>query len=138
MIVYQSLPDRFSDNAAHGEFLAEFNFALGRVDIDIDRSRIDFQEKAAERVAAFHQHRVIAFEEGIIQSAVFHGPAVYENMVVIASCPGNARSADESPNMNAVRAKARLAAGGLFRNALLKFRRKIERNKFDIARVEGA
>jgi hypothetical protein len=48
------------------------------VDVDIDLRRVDFHEQAADRVTAFHQRGVIAFEQGEIEAAILHRPAIDE------------------------------------------------------------
>ena len=62
METQQSFSNGLRDPAAHGLLVMEFHFAFRRVDIDIDRRRIDFQKEAAHRVTAFHERGVIAFQ----------------------------------------------------------------------------
>ena len=89
----QGFPHGLRHQPPHLSFLVEFHLALGRMDIHIHRRRIDFQKQAADRITAFHQRRVIAFQQGKIQSAILHRPAVDEQMLVLARGARNARRA---------------------------------------------
>jgi hypothetical protein len=93
----QRLPDGICHKPPHFTFLMKFHFALGRMDVDIHCGRIDFQKEAADREPPFHQRCVIPFQQRIIQPAVFHRPAIYKEVLILASSPGNARCADETP-----------------------------------------
>ena len=74
----QRLPHRLRDEPAHLEFAMELHLALGRMDVHVHGGGINFHEQAAHRIAALHQRRVIALEQGEVESAVIHGPAVHE------------------------------------------------------------
>ena len=82
MKVEERLADRLGYHAPDGLFLAEFYLAFCRVNIDIHQGGIQLEEKAAERVAAFHEHVVIAFYQGEIETPILHRPAVHEQMLV--------------------------------------------------------
>jgi len=59
--------------------------------------RIDFQEQTARPGSAFHQRRVIAFQQSEIKAAILHRAAVNEEVLLIARGAGDTRFADEAP-----------------------------------------
>ena len=83
MELEQGVAHGLGDPLAHGSFVMELHFAFGRVNVDIDFRGIGFDKEAANGVAAFHQGSVVAFEQGKIDAAVFHGPPVDENVLVL-------------------------------------------------------
>src|ERR1043166_3717921 len=93
----QGLPNGLSDEAAHFGFAMESYFAFGGMDVHVHGSRSDFEKETADRVAPFHQGGVIAFEQGEVESAIFHGAAVDERVLVLAGGPGDSWGADETP-----------------------------------------
>src|SRR6266850_3688465 len=72
----QRLPDGLRDEAAHFGFAMKFHLALGRVDIHVHRSRIDFQKQTADRIATFHQSSVIPFQQREIESSILDRTAI--------------------------------------------------------------
>ena len=56
----------------------KLHLALGRMNIDIDSSGIDFQKQAANRIATFHQGGVIAFQQREIEAAIFNRAPIDE------------------------------------------------------------
>lgn len=98
--IAQGFANGLSDEATHAGFVAEFHFAFGGVDIDVDGGGIDFEEEAADGVAAFHEGVVVAFDEGEVDASVFDGPAIDEDMLFVACGAGDAGGADESPETN--------------------------------------
>src|SRR5947207_4478759 len=59
----QRLANGLSDKPANVAFGSELHFSLGRMDVDVDRCRVNLQKKTAHRVTPFHQRRVITFEQ---------------------------------------------------------------------------
>ena len=88
------------------EFAVKFHLALGGMDVHVHGGGIDFDEQAADGIAAFHQRVMIALDERVVDAAIFHRAAVHEHKLAIAGRTGNARRTDESPN-----AKLRLCVG---------------------------
>ena len=78
-------------------FPMEFNLAFGRMNVHVHFGRIDFHQQAANRIAPFHERRVIAFQQRVIESAIFHRTAVYEEMLVLARGARNSRRTDKTP-----------------------------------------
>ncbi len=93
----QGLPHRLGHRATHVGFAMELHFAFGRVDVHIDCGGVDFQDQAADRVAAFHQRGVVTLEQREIEAAIFDGAAIDKEVLVVARGAGNARRPDESP-----------------------------------------
>jgi hypothetical protein len=83
MVIEEGLADGSRHRASDRRFLPEPDFPLGRVHIDVDFGRIDFDEEAGDRVAAFHQHGVVSLEEGVIETAILDGPTVHEEMLIL-------------------------------------------------------
>ena len=92
--VARGLGDEFSDF----KFAVEFHLALGRMDVHVHGGRINFQKQATHRIAAFHQRRVAAFDERVVDAAIFNGTAVDENELAVARCARDAGRADQPPN----------------------------------------
>ena len=109
------------------------HLALGGMDVDIDQGGIEFNEEAAERIAALHQHGVIALDEGEIESAVFDGASVHEEMLVVSSGTRHAGCADDAPNGDGLHA---FDHAGLVDGAIVDLSCEIDWNHLDIARVE--
>ena len=95
------LEEGFADGLGHhstdGPFFPEFDLALGGVDVDVDGGGVDFEEQAADGIAALHEGGVVTFDEGVIEAAVFDGAPVDEEVLLVAGRPGGARGADQSP-----------------------------------------
>ena len=72
--------NRFTDCSR----IAKTHFAFCRVNVYVDRRGIDFEKEATDRVAPFHQRRVIAFHQGEIQTAILHRAFVDEEMLILA------------------------------------------------------
>jgi hypothetical protein len=51
----QRFADGLGDGTADGHFVVEFHLAFGGVNVHVHVGWIEFDEKAADRVAAFHQ-----------------------------------------------------------------------------------
>ena len=98
MEIEQGLADGLGNEAADFGFAMEFDLALGGVDVHVHRRRRDFQKKTANRVAAFHQGSVVAFEQGEVQAAILHRAAVDKEVLVFARRARHAGSTDEPPD----------------------------------------
>ena len=84
------LRDKFSDF----KLAMKFHFSLGRMDVHVHSGGIDFEKEAADRITAFHQRRVIAFDERIVDAAIFHRSAIDENKLAVARRARNAGRTD--------------------------------------------
>ena len=80
----QSFLDGLRDEFSNLKLAVKFHFALGGMDVHVHGGGINFQEQAADRIAALHQRVVIALDERIIDAAIFHGPAVDKNKLAVA------------------------------------------------------
>src|ERR1041384_7246802 len=96
MVGEECLADGFSHRLSHGSFVMKLHLAFGGMDVHVDSGGVDFKKQAARWIAAFHQCRVIALQKSEIESAIFHGAAVHEQMLVFAIGPRHARFADEA------------------------------------------
>ena len=88
------------DELADFKLAVEFHLALGRMDVHVHGGGVNFEEQAADRIAAFHQRVVITLDEGVIDAAVFHRAAVDENELAVARRARDAGRADQPPNPN--------------------------------------
>ena len=84
--------------AADLKFPVKFHLALGRMDVHVHGGGIDFEEQAADGIAALHQRVVITFDERVVDAAIFHRAAVDENKLAIARGARDAGRTDESPD----------------------------------------
>lgn len=96
--------ERFADGLGHaaadGGLVAESHFAFLRVDVDVDRVRIDVEKEAADRMPAFHQRVVIAFGERPVEAPVFDRSPVDEDSLFVPRGAADPGGADESPNVD--------------------------------------
>ena len=98
MKAQQGFAYRLSDEPAHLGFLVKLHFAFRRMDVDVHGRGVELEKEAAHGVTAFHEGGVIALEQGEIQATVLDGPAVYEEVLVLARGPRHPGRADESPD----------------------------------------
>ncbi len=80
----QGLPDGLTHHAPHLEFAVKLHLTLGRMNVNVHIRRVEFNEQAADRVAAFHQGGVVAFEQGEIEASVLDGAAIDKEVLVFA------------------------------------------------------
>jgi hypothetical protein len=80
----QRVANGLGHEASHGGFFPELHLAFLRVDIHIDRRRIDFQEQAANGITPAHQGRVIALSQCKMEPAILDGALVDEEVLFIA------------------------------------------------------
>ena len=66
------------------ELAMKFHFALGRMNVHVHGGGINFQKQTADRITTLHQRIVIAFDQRVVDAAVFHGPPVDENELAFA------------------------------------------------------
>ena len=93
---FHGLRDEFSDF----KLAVEFHLALGGMDVHVHGGGINFEKQAANRVTAFHQRVVIAFDERVIDAAIFHGTPIHENKLAITRRARDAGRADQTPDLN--------------------------------------
>ena len=103
VVIQERFTNRLGEQMAHGPFAMEFHLALGRVDVHVHLRRIDFQKQAANRIAVFHQRRVVALQQRKVYPAIFHRAAIDEDMLVSPAGPRDARRADQSPDAQRMR-----------------------------------
>src|SRR5438477_1067295 len=66
------------DQATHKSRIAETNFALGRMDIDIDELRIAFDKQGERRMAIAGEEICVCAADRTEQKLVAHRPAIHE------------------------------------------------------------
>ena len=94
----QRFVDGLGGVLAHFKFAVKLHLALGRMNVHIYGGGGDFQEKAADRVAAFHQGIMIAFNQGVIDAAIFHRPSVDKNKLSVARGARDPGRTDQTPD----------------------------------------
>ena len=145
MELQQRLPHGLRDPLADGALVVELHLAFGGMDVHIDERGIDFEEQAADGVAAFHQRGVVALDEREVDAAILDRAAVDEDMLLVARRAGEAGCADEAPEMDCrlriadcrLRERGGCIAflGGVVRGQLF---REIDGDQLLIAAGEGA
>ena len=83
---------------SHFGFAMKFHLALGGMNVHVHGRGINFHEQTANRVTAFHQRGVVAFEQREVEAAILDRPAIHEDVLVLARGTRRARRADQSPN----------------------------------------
>jgi len=61
-----------------GPFIAEADFAFGRVDVHIDLPRVQGQQHHRDRVTPYRKQAAIRVLQAILERGVGHGTAIYE------------------------------------------------------------
>ena len=80
----QRVADGLGHEASHGGFFPELHLALLRVDVHIDRCRIDFQEQTANGITPAHQGRVIALSQCKMEPPILDRALVDEEVLFVA------------------------------------------------------
>ena len=96
MKVQQRLADGLRYQLPDVTFAMKLHFAFRRMNIDVDRGGIQFQEQATNWVAPFHQSCVISFQQSKIEPPILHRPTIDEQMVILSGCPRYTRCADKT------------------------------------------
>ncbi len=96
----QGFLDRLRDEFSDFKLAMEFHLALGGMDVHVHGGGINFEKQAADRITAFHQRIVIAFDERVIDAAIFHGPTVHKNKLAVARRARNAGRTNQTPDAN--------------------------------------
>ena len=92
------LPHRLRHEPAHVGFAMKLHLAFGGMNVHVHCRGINFQKQTADRVTAFHQRGVIAFEQREVDAAIFDRAAIHEKVLIIARRARHAGRADETPN----------------------------------------
>jgi hypothetical protein len=79
------------DELVHGARVAEADFGLGRVHIDVDQRRVDVDEQADGGLAAAVQHVAVGFAQGVGDHLVAHEAAVDEDVLAVLGFGGAGR-----------------------------------------------
>src|SRR5574343_44490 len=90
--------DGVEDELVHGARVAEADFGLGRVHIDVDQRRVDVDEQADGRLTAAVQHVAIGFAQGVADDLVAHEAAVDEDVLAVLGIGGTGRVDGEAGN----------------------------------------
>ncbi len=75
----------------HGARVAEADFGLRRVHIDVDQRRVDADKQADGGLAAAVQHVAVGFAQGVGDHLVAHEAVVYENILAVLGFGGAGR-----------------------------------------------
>ena len=113
----QSLTNGFCGQASKLSFIVKLHLALCGVNVHVHSSGINLRKQAADRISALHQGRVVAFQEGEIETAVFHRTPVNEGVVLIAGSARDPRLADKSPELEFPRGQILVGLGVLSQSA---------------------
>ena len=68
------------------------------MDVHVHSGGINFKEQAADRITALHKRIVIAFDERVVDAAIFHRSTVHEHKLALAGRAGNSGRTDQTPN----------------------------------------
>ena len=94
----QRARQRVKHELVHGARIAEAHLALGRMHVDIDARRIEFEEQHVGRLAVVMQHVLVGLAQRVRQHLVAHEAAVDEKILRIAAAvraPRQCRQAGE-------------------------------------------
>ena len=91
----ERMAQRADDQTAHQRRVAEANFGLGRMDVDIDLVGRTFEEQRDDRMAVARQHILIGTAHRTNQKPVAHRPAVHDKVLVTRQRAVQRRQADQ-------------------------------------------
>ena len=80
----QSFLDRLRDEFSDFKLAMKFDLTLGGMNVHVHGGGINFQKQTADRITPFHQRVVVAFDERVIDAAIFHWAAVDEYKLAVA------------------------------------------------------
>ncbi len=92
------LPHRLRHEPTHIGFAMKLHFAFGGMNVHVHRCGINFQKQTADRVTAFHQRGVVAFEQREVDATILDRATIHEDVLVIPRRAGHAGRTDETPN----------------------------------------
>ncbi len=72
---------------------------LGRVNVDVDGSGIDFKKQYEGRMTAVEQHVAIRLPHGMSDQLVAHGTAIHEEILQIGLTAREGRQPDPAPQV---------------------------------------
>ena len=94
----QCLAHGLGRQLTHGLLPVKLDLPFGGMDVDINFRRVDFDEKAANRVTSLHQRGVVSFQQSEIEAAILHRASIHKKMLIFASAPGNSGRSHQAPD----------------------------------------
>ena len=68
----------------NGLFIGEFDFRLRRMDIDVDRRRVDMKMEHGKGIARFRQHGVISIVDGLEHQRIMDDAVIDDARLPVA------------------------------------------------------
>ena len=77
--------DGMEDKLMNGAAVAKADLGFGRVDIDIDRGRVNLEENTVSRIATAVEHVLIGFAQRMAEQFVAYESSVYITVLGIVA-----------------------------------------------------
>ena len=81
---HQGRNDTVVNSPINGLFIGEFDFRLGRMDIDVNRRRVDMEMEHGKRIARFWQHSVIGIVDGLEHQRIMDDAVIDDARLPVA------------------------------------------------------
>ena len=91
----QRLQHRPDHEAPHLGLAAEADFALGGMDVHVDRRRVALEKNERQRVASFRQRLAVALDQRVVERPAVDRPRVHEHDHFMPRRPTHAGPADQ-------------------------------------------
>src|SRR5919198_1834726 len=96
---FQRFANCGNDRFMHAVWVAEPDFAFGRMHVHVDRCGIEMQKEKRDRELAFHERGVIAFAQSGRNERAFHRAAIDKDKLLGAGLAADAGLADEANHL---------------------------------------
>ena len=81
---HQGRDDTVVNGPINGLFIGEFDFRLGRMDVDVNRRRVDMEMEHGKGVARFRQHGVISIVDGLEHQRIMDDAVIDDARLPVA------------------------------------------------------
>ena len=81
---HQGRDDAVVDGAVDGLFIREFDFRLSRMDVDVNRRRVDVEVEHGKGIARFRQHGMIGIVNGLEHQGIMDDAVIDDARLPVA------------------------------------------------------
>ena len=81
---HQGRDDTVVDGSVDSLFIRKLDFRLGRMDVDVDRRRVDMEMEHGKGIARFRQHGVIGIVDGLEHQRIMDNAVIDDTRLPVA------------------------------------------------------
>ena len=81
---HQGRDDTVVDGSVDSLFIRKLDFRLGRMDVDVDRRRVDMEMEHGKGIARFRQHGVISIVDGLEHQRIMDNAVIDDTRLPVA------------------------------------------------------